>query len=235
MMRNPTTELRTIALAPLLGLGLWLGACGAAPGTRPDDMSAAQHRQMAAAEERKAERHEAHYDPSEEVTMRTAGTNAQGDVIYAPRVYNPTRSHLHIAGQHRRHAEEHRAAARALEKFEQEQCKLFPPETRELCPLLGTLESVQNIEGGVRVRFLDGVNMPAATDHVLCHLAYGRTQGRQGMDSCPLYIEGVTAKRVDETRNVDLTVDDPAKVPELRARAAAHVGPEQVDSASAAP
>ena len=226
MKRKFFTSSWASALALVIGSGVLLGACGATPGAQPDDMSADHHRQMAAEEDRKAREHDAHFDPAEQATIKTAGTDAQGDVIYAPVVYNPTEVHLKIAGKHRKHAEDHRAAAEALDKFEEQQCKSFPPETRKVCPLLGQLESVQDIDGGVRVRFSKGVNMDAATDHVLCHLAYGRTQGRQGMDSCPLYIKGVAAKRVGDSNDLDLTVEDEASVRGLRARAATHVTPE---------
>ncbi len=214
------------SLARLVGSGLLLVACGATPGSQPDDMSAAHHRQVAAEEDRKAAEHDSHYDPSEQIMTTPAGTDAQGNIIYAPGMYNPTEGHRNLAADHKKHAEDHRAAAEFLEKSEEQACKAFPPETRTACPLLGHLESVQDIDGGVRVRFAEGVNLEAATAHMGCHLAHARTQGYQGMDSCPLYIKGVGAKRVGDTRDVDLTVDDKASVGELRARAAAHVTPK---------
>lgn len=205
----------------LLALGLAVAGCGGATadGTRPDDMSAEEHREAARAEEQRAEAHEERREPGA-ASMPRARSSSE---FYPPDLYDPTQVHSGHAHVHEEHAEAHRQAAQALEQFEQEQCASFPAETRSSCPLLGTVTDVEEIEGGVRVRFAEDANVEAITAHVRCHFAYARTQGYEGMDACPLYLEGVSIRRVEGEPAVELTVDERGRVEELRARARAHV------------
>ena len=206
-------------IVAVLSSATWV-ACGG-QGTQPDDMSAAEHRQAAAGDEASADEHESRYDPDSRATLGTS-TAATSDVFYGLDSYNPTEAHLGEAQALRDQAEQHREAAAALERYEDEQCARFPPATRPSCPLLGQVASVEDVDGGVRLHFVDGVRVDAVADHMRCHLAYARTQGRQGMDHCPLYLEGVSVERADDV--VTLTTNAGAEgVAELRRRARAHV------------
>ncbi|MEQ8727467.1 MAG: hypothetical protein RLO52_19425 [Sandaracinaceae bacterium] len=206
--------------APLLA-ALLLAACGGAPGTHPDDMSATDHRAAADSHDEESERHGEQYDPDAlELRDRTA---ASGDVYdFVQDVYNPTSVHLAAAGEHADVAEQHRRAAEALEAFEAEQCGSFPPDTRALCPLLGQLAGAENTDGGVRLQFRADVNAEAVHAHVECHVAFARTHGRDGMDHCPMYVPGVRVER-DEAGATLLLTDDEASIPLVRRRAQAHV------------
>lgn len=194
-------------------------ACGGSQGTHPDDMSAEEHRAAAAREDAQGEGHGSEYDPNsrQPVGAQTAG---QSDLFFGLADYNPTEGHLAQAQRHQDLAADHRAAAAALESFEEQECARFPPETRASCPLLGQVASVEDIDGGIRIGLSEGANAAAVADHMRCHLAYARTRGREGMDHCPLYVEGAS---VETEGGITLRTDaGDAAVSELRRRARAH-------------
>src|SRR4051812_23016372 len=106
-----------------LGVLLLLFACATRP-VQPDDMSAAAHRREAAKENRIARHELAAYDPRAVAPVAEGGT-----YLYPAGVYNPTESHLHASEAHSAHAREHLDAAQALDQFEQDECRDFPPAT----------------------------------------------------------------------------------------------------------
>ncbi len=209
------------AMTSILAALVVSGCVSTTPGARPDDMSAEDHRRAASNEERVAQEHADRYDPSATVYRSGPAHGPEGN--YSDTEYNPTNRHLSHARTHTRHASDHQAAAEALEAFEEGECAAFSSTTRAACPLLGQLESVEDIEGGVRLRFLEEINFQAVSDHVRCHLAFGRTRGYEGMTNCPLYLRGLQVRPVTESRSLELTTDDPEVVTELRRRAATHV------------
>lgn len=193
-------------------------ACGG-QGTHADDMSVEGHRRAAAGEEAEAAEHQARYE--EATRTPSGGRGVDPDLFYGLDVYDPAREHRREARQHRVLAEQHRAAAAALEAYEEQECARFPPETRVSCPLLGQVDSIEEVPGGVRLRFAEGVREDAVAAHMRCHLAYARSHGREGMDRCPLFVEGA---RVGSSDGITLTTDaGDAAVAELRRRARAHV------------
>lgn len=207
------------SLAPALLGAMTLIGCGGAPGTTPDDMSAAEHRQAAEEHDREAEHHASQYDPE-------AATQQQSDIAdFIVDVYNPTAAHESAAAHHADVASQHRRAAATLEAFEESECGSFPASTRRLCPLLGQLAGVENVENGVRFEFRDDVNTDAVHAHIACHVAFARARGREGMDHCPMYVEGARAVRDDAGRTM-LVTDTPAAIESLQRRAAAHLDPD---------
>lgn len=201
-------------------------------GEQMSETSVEEHEQEASVHEAKESAHEGHYDPN--VSVELSRGTSQGredqdkysinDYNWGERRYNPTERHLEHAARHQQHASAHRKAAQALEQFEESECSAFPPETRALCPLIGQVRSEEEIPGGVRVRFADGVNVEAATAHIRCHLAFARARGYQGMDRCPLYIRGVRVLESDSDPGaVDLLADDETDVTLLREQVAEHV------------
>jgi len=217
------------------GLVLVLGCTWLRPGTRPDDMSAEAHRREAEEHARWEAEHERGYDP--EARVRYGAPAPPGVVLPRPRYgyrdtdlyfdvreYNPTQVHRDRAKGHGKLAREHEHAARALEEFEEAECQAFPKETRAVCPLLAQVESLEDVFGGVRVRLVEGANVNAALTHMRCHQAFARARGREGMDSCPLYMPGVWVERVGSTREVDLLALDPDEIDGLRRRAREHLG-----------
>ena len=223
---------------------IWLLAAGCAStsGARPDDMSAAEHREAAASHEQERAAHAQQYDPEARpvassvppISAYHGPAGASSSIgTFSPREYNPTEEHQRNAEKHAKHAADHAAAADALEAFEAEECGRFPPRTRRSCPLLGKVIGVEDIDAqaqgskkrGIRIRFVEGISRDAVIAHMRCHIAFGRTQGRKGMDHCPLYVEGVDvgASTGSEANTVDLLVEDGALVDELRRRARAHM------------
>src|SRR4029077_607821 len=116
------------------------------PAVKPDEMSAAQHRAEADREAETARREAGLYQP-QAVQPAPFGDPLGKDYLYSVPVYNPTDSHLKEAEAHRAHAHRHDAAAQYLEKFEESECRKFPPATRAACPLLGPVAKMDDIPG----------------------------------------------------------------------------------------
>jgi len=121
-------------------------------------------------------------------------------------------------------AREHEAAAGALVAFEAVECAAIPPAERAPCPLLGVVEGARQVEGGVTLTLADGADIGGILRHARCHIAFGRRRGREGMASCPLYVEGAEIERDDGRLLLRTTL--PSAVEEVRRRAASHVGNE---------
>ncbi|MFU8805604.1 MAG: hypothetical protein ACNA8W_17455 [Bradymonadaceae bacterium] len=210
----------TLAVALVFGVG----ACSSqAPGTKPDDMSADEHLQHANKHEKMSEEHGDHYNPGAGTTRREASLSGENDVFYPVEVYNPTEHHRDVATSHQRHAEQHRQAAQKLLSYEDNHCARFPAETRSSCPLMGQIKAVEDIDGGVRMTFHDGVPLQATVDHMKCHFAVARTEGYEGMPTCPLYLEGLSVETADDGKSVTLTTDTAEAVEPLRKRARKHL------------
>ena len=206
-------------------------------GDAPDDMSAAAHRERSTEHFRKSREHRSQYDPEREVSDHRSergierysddawGRYEYGDLYWDARQYDPGLGHLEEADEHERKGAAHLAAARSLERFEERECKAFPARTRVSCPLLGSVEAVEDVPDGVRVRFAEGVNLNAAIAHIRCHVAFARARARAraGMEGCPLYLEGVAARRVGRSRSIELFAN-PDDIDELRRRTRAHLG-----------
>jgi hypothetical protein len=201
----------------LLGLSV-LAACGGGEKVRPDDMSAAQHRQEAAREQRAADEHELKYDPTaikgEPVRAMKGGPE---DYLYGEKVYDPEAHHLRDAQAHRAHSAEHQRAAAELEKFEQEECKDFPAATRASCPLLGPATAIIDVSHGVRVDFAEGVSVEAVAALMRCHYAYARAHGfSSAVADCPLYLPGIAIRITGDGRAIEITGPDAETVERIR-------------------
>lgn len=198
-------------------------ACSSqAPGTEPDDMSIEEHRQEARKHEKMSEEHRDQYDPGA-VGVRHDAPGAAFSDVYTTEVYNPTKHHSQTAQKHERHADQHEDAAEQLLSYEERHCVKFPEETRSTCPLMGQIKAVEDVEGGVRITFREGVPMQPTLDHMKCHFAFARTQGYQGMQSCPLYVRGVSFESEEASDSIRLTTDNPEAVESLRRRTREHV------------
>ncbi len=213
--------------ASLLTFVVILAGCATQnPGTDPDDMSVEEHKQTAEEHEERAEKHEEQYDP-EAVEARTeTARETTGYETYSTETYNPTAEHLKEAKKHERHAEQHLEAAQTLETFEEKQCSRFPQDVRPTCPLMGRVIDTENVEDGVLVTFNEEVALEPTVDHIKCHFAFARTQGYEGMDSCPLYLKGISVEAKPGSNAVLLKTDNPDSVEPLRQRARDHVSPE---------
>ncbi len=196
---------------------LSVGCSSTPPGAAPHDMSAEDHRKHAADEDELAEAHQRQFDPnaSGEVSVGTS------EFAYGVSVYNPTGHHSGEAAEHRSHAEAHREAAKKLETFEDAACGKLPPQTRAVCPLLGPIASAEATPEGVRIELADGVNREALLAHMKCHVAFAATHGHDGMDTCPLYVEGVVVG--EQGSSLTITASKPEAIKAVKERTATHV------------
>ncbi len=197
---------------------LEIGCGGVGPGTEPDAMSAEAHREEASEEAGDARAHERRY---EAWARRSRGGHRRDPQQLEP--YNPAAVYRRLARQHHRQAREHLEAARILGEFEEAECGAFPPDIRVVCPLIGQVDAVEDVSTGVRVRLAEGIDVDAAIAHMRCHLAFAGTQGRVGMDTCPLYLRGIRVERVAQSRSIDLVPGNPDDLEALRLRTHLHV------------
>ena len=208
--------------ATALGLALFIG-CGANHrAVRPDEMSAAAHRQEARRESEAArgDLQEFKSSSSQRSTVHVGRATPEGGVFFDSDDYDPRNDYLLRAQQLRRHAQQHEAAARALESFEEEECKEFSPAIRAACPLLGPVVEIVDIPGGIRARFAETVRVDAVVAHMRCHLAYARTRGFDtALLGCPLYVRGTELRRASDPRAVEIVGRDATVANEIRSRA----------------
>jgi hypothetical protein len=204
----------------LLALATALGGCGTSrESVKPDDMSAAKHREEAARERQAANSHAKDYDPKATVPSpfhQASSPGPGGDYLYPLSVYNPTEVQLQRADEHRAHARQHEKAAQALERFEADECVGFPPAARAACPLLRPVTGIDDIQGGVRVTFAPGTPVHAIAAHMRCHYAYARARAFDDAVSCPLYTRGIEIKRAPDPLSIDITAADWQQVDRLR-------------------
>lgn len=204
-----------------------------APGTRPDDMSYAEHMRASRKFKRAAAKHEKRYDPNAERVTTTIDTlwisdpHSLGDHISGVPdvvVENPTEKHLDHARRRREIARQHAAAARALKRYEQRYCKGTPVAKRGAHPLRGRVLSVKNIPGGVRLQLKPGVSPTALRNKMACHIAHARLNGFAGEKNCPLHLRGIRFRVAPGGGSIELMAKRARLVPELRRRARATKG-----------
>ena len=127
-------------------------ACGGAAGTRPHDMSTAQHEQRAREHDAVADRHASAHDPTARESVldcRRPGTPAGpgfalGRVCWSS-VVNPTAEHARAAQEHREIAAAHRRASSALAQAEASACVGLSDEDRDMSPFLHT-EDIASVD-----------------------------------------------------------------------------------------
>ena len=205
----------------MIGLAFGVGCSSGNNAVRPDQMSADAHRQNAT-RERAAARNEAelaHAPPFEPNLLSSGGGNPQGYYSYTEEMYDPQNEHRTRAQVLSIHAQQHEAAAASLEKFEQAECKDFPPATRAACPLLGPAVEYVDVRGGIRVRFKEGIRVDAVVAHMRCHYAYAEAKGFGAAAGCPLYIRGIEIRRTSDPMSVEIVGRDAAVTAEIRSRA----------------
>ena len=209
-----------LALLVAAATVLTLGSCShSEPSARTRELSAAEHRQEASRERMLAEEDYARYQP------RATGPLPGGVGGYpdAPRVYpvdifpyNPTERALSQAEAHLRHAREHEAAAAALERFEDAECKSFSPKMRAACPLLGPVEAVEDLTDGVRLTLAAGVPLEPVLAEMRCHLAFARARNFEGVPDCPLYLRGVEIAASPDGKSIEVRSKSPAVARAIR-------------------
>jgi hypothetical protein len=199
-----------------------VAACGGSR-VNPDDATVEEHRRLAEAEDAKARgdlgaHARVEHTPEGDAARVSRGAfDPGGELTYPEKTYDPSQYRVDEAQRHSAHALAHEQAAAELERFEDAECKMFPPKTGTMCPILGPAVGTVDIAGGVRVTLQPGVPVRAVVDHMRCHLAYARAHGYA--DDCPLYMKGVKIDATPDGTAITITTTNSADVAELRARA----------------
>jgi hypothetical protein len=217
---------------PLLFIG---SACAADPGTRPQDMSAAQHQAAAQQEEASAEGHSAQHDPAATATE----SKCTGKVCWTSTV-NPTAQHADDAKKHHELAAKHRAAGDALKQAEAQACAGIDEADRDISPfyhredIASVSEAQETVtagkgsstrKSGARIVFraVPGLTAEWLQREVDCHIARASALGHSmpEMGYCPLVMKDIKAK-VSSTGDgfaVEVTSSDAKTVEEILKRA----------------
>lgn len=199
-------------------LSLAVVACAstASTGTRPSEMSVAEHERAAREDETLAEAQEHQYD---EDAWQTSGSCS--DLCFST-WSNPTAEHAELARRYRAEAAEHRAASKVLQNAEQAACQGIPERDRDVSPFFHEDDIVgwekeprSGPEGPVafRIHFraIEGVDVERMQHLLDCHLARSAARGYEApeMPYCPLVLEGVSAvaKSAPTGLDVVLTVE----------------------------
>jgi hypothetical protein len=196
----------------LLSFPLLLAACA------HDDLTAREHRQLAATEQGRATVEQARYQP-ELSTERPSSMDhlVKGD-DNGTFTYNPTQSHLINADRELRDAADNLAAAKRIEAFEDTACRELTPAQRAACPLLASqVLRVRHTEHGFTLLLADSTDAGATFARLSCHLAWARSVGFD-RPSCPLFVRGTQLRRVGD-HSLEFSADDPATASELQAQA----------------
>jgi hypothetical protein len=185
-----------------------------------DEMTADEHRTEAAVHLEKAREERDQYDPSKTMrpAPRAAGSSmfGQADVPFEP--YNPSDTHMQAADQEMIEANRHLAAAKALEKFEDQACTGLSPAERSACPLFASaVRRVEWREGGFKLTFKQASEAAQTFPRLRCHLAYAVANGFD-RPSCPLFVKGTKLLR-EGAEDIIFEGDSPEAASALRAQA----------------
>jgi hypothetical protein len=217
--------MRNIDQAPsgvTLAAALLVASCGgAAQGRCPDDMSGASHARASETHEA-ARQHEAQNDPSANGARESQGgspARASGDI--GTRTQTPTDGHDAAVAEQHQHLGQHIANEQALRQFEGGACRALAPDMRAVCWLLAGVTGVEDVEGGVRIRFVPHFRVEEVLENMRCHFAFARTRGYEGNTGCPLYLRGVEV-RAGPGGTVELVASDPATVRTIREQTRVH-------------
>lgn len=128
------------------------------------------------------------------------------------------------AEKHRALARRHEAAARYLEENEEAECRGVPRAARAACPLLGAVDRVEDVRGGIRFSFSAATPVEAVLARMRCHYAYQQARAFAGSESCPLYGRAVDIRRGLDPLAIEITTSDSSAVGARRRHAREEVG-----------
>lgn len=213
-------------------------ACGADPGTKPHDMSTAQHEAMAKNEDAAAAAHADQHDPN--AAEKTTTCSGKGGCWTS--VSNPTTGHAEDARRHRDLAQKHRGASAALVEAEKTACGGLSDDDRDMSPF-SRREDIQSVSdyteevksgkgsttkvvgSSVVFRAVPGLTAEWLQRVVDCHLARAAAVGHDmpEMPYCLLVPNGAKAKVVSAGNGfaVNVFADDAATILEIKKRAEA--------------
>ena len=93
---------------------------------------------------------------------------------------------------------------------------------RAACPFIGAVRSIEEIDGGIRIRLASNAPVLTVAAHMRCHLAYARSRAFE-VSECPLTLRGTEVEVPSEAEVIDITSKHRKTTQELRRRAAALV------------
>ncbi len=196
--KRPNLRATRVRILLTAAAGALLAGCAAA-GTRPQEMSAAEHEQAAQGEEREAEAHQ------EQFREEGWSAGAGGCSTYCFDTWsNPSSEHAKEAKRHRVVAEKHREASEVLRRAEERSCTGVPQRDREVSPFLhvGDISRVERVSEKkasaiyeIEFSQVPGLDAEGMQKLVDCHLARNAVLGQEaaGMEFCPLVPAGVEA------------------------------------------
>jgi hypothetical protein len=199
---------------------LWpvLGAvAGFATGCAHTEMSADEHRAVAARLQQRADEERAAFDQN--ATAVAVGPRSPfADEPPAMRQYNPTAVHLAEADRQNAEAFEHLKAAQKLEKYEDQACSGITAAERTACPLLAPyISAVEELSSGISLHLKPGAPAATLANQMQCHLAFAKANGFDRAP-CPLFVKGVKIKFHDN-RQIDVVSADATVAGEVRLEA----------------
>ena len=225
-----------------IGFATWGVGCASDPGTKPHDMSAAQHDAMAKQEDSAASGHAEQHDPHATTTKETCA--ARAGACWTS-VSNPTSEHDDDAKRHAELAQKHRAAAKALTDAEARACSGISEQDRDMSPFYHR-EDIQSVspltetvragkstsqkEVGATIVFkaLPGMTTEWLQRVVDCHLARASAVGHEmpEMSYCPLVLKEAKAKVTSAGNGfaINVSSEDSATAAEIKKRAQSLVG-----------
>lgn len=207
------------------GVLLTASACGASQGTRPEDMTAAEHRDEARRHDREGMRAPyvrgsylgGYYDPS--------WGHPRGGSYWSHGYYpwSYTWSSSWDAGaSHFAQAEQHDAAAAVLEKRYRETCALVAPNTAALPPLDRFVRAVVATDTGVLLQLSKDAGPPdVLLAEIQCHTAWLQLEPRPEAARDITAVNGIsyTIKADADAITVSISASEPGAITELRRRA----------------
>jgi hypothetical protein len=225
---------------------LGLAGCASTPSAKSQDMSKAQHEQVAAQHEQAAARLASSYEPkASKEEVETSARPYGGSWTSATKATSEQKTD---AAKHRKIAAEHRAAAQTLREAEARSCEGISDTDRDQSPFehreditgvtpysevrspgdVGYMPQEMTLKGAViTFRAVQGMTAEWLQRVVDCHLARNASMGfgMPEMSFCPLAVKGARAKVTSTGNGFSVTVEsnDRATAEEILRRAQALV------------
>lgn len=256
-MRTPSQHpcipprVRSFCFAASWAAGVALALGCATNGSKVDDMSVAEHEQVASAEKAAARQHADRFDNRAlryvdlypEAPPGCEGVKQPSCSPFWTMAKNPTERELTEAAEHAARARQHRKVAKALREAEARACAQVDEPDRDMSPFhrhrdirhveemgLSTGRGPLGKPAGAAVLFaaVPGLTVESLQRIADCHLARNAALGwNQGeMSDCPLNVKGAaaTVRAVGDGLVVEVTSTDAGAALEIVKRARALLG-----------
>lgn len=200
---------------------LLLAACGGATTHPADEGDAQGHRDQATNERALARQHRA--IPARDSAGASPSIDMSRAADHADEVYVAAGRHHGRAALQEQYAREHQAVADSLTDFEAPDCHGLEANTLIICPLLGAVESAEDIDNGIELTLASGVERDGLLDRIQCHISFANSGHGASVHQCPLYLNGVSASAGESPTRILLRTDSPDEVTRLRRGVRQHI------------